>query len=51
MLAERVPDLSLAGPVRRRNSFVIRGPLSLPVITGSLQAAVAKEPAVLKPSR
>jgi hypothetical protein len=27
-LAERLPRLSLAGPVRRRSGFVIRGPLS-----------------------
>jgi len=30
-LAERMPALSLAGPVRQRSSSVIRGPLSLPV--------------------
>ena len=35
LLAERMPRLSLAGPVRRRCSFVIRGPLSLPVTTGA----------------
>ena len=35
MLAERMPGLRLAGPVRHRDSFVIRGPLSLPVATGS----------------
>jgi cytochrome P450 len=31
MLAERMPGLSLAGPVRRRNATTIRGPLRLPV--------------------
>jgi cytochrome P450 len=38
LLAERMPNLSPAGPVRRRTSFVIRGPLSLPVSVGSAQA-------------
>jgi cytochrome P450 len=38
LLAERMPALSLAGPVRRRNSFVIRGPLSLPVSVGAAPA-------------
>jgi Cytochrome P450 len=32
MLAERMPGLTLAGPVRRRNTTTIRGPLHLPVI-------------------
>jgi cytochrome P450 len=49
MLAERMPDLSLAGPVRRRSSFVIRGPLSLPVTAGSPRTALAGEPAVPRP--
>jgi hypothetical protein len=31
MLAERMPDLTLAGPVRLRNTTTIRGPLHLPV--------------------
>jgi P450-derived glycosyltransferase activator len=31
MLAERMPGLSLAGAVRRRNATVIRGPVRLPV--------------------
>jgi cytochrome P450 len=31
MLAERLPDLRRAGPVRRRNATTIRGPLRLPV--------------------
>jgi cytochrome P450 len=34
MLAERMPDLALAGPVRRRNTTTIRGPLHLPVTAG-----------------
>ncbi|MGH3189597.1 MAG: cytochrome P450 [Streptosporangiaceae bacterium] len=32
MLAERMPGLTLAGPVQRRNTTTIRGPLHLPVI-------------------
>jgi cytochrome P450 len=40
MLAERMPGLSLAGPVRRRSSFVIRGPLSLPVTAGTQRPVV-----------
>jgi cytochrome P450 len=39
MLAERMPALALAGPVRRRDSFVIRGPLSLPVTVDTRHAA------------
>lgn len=31
MLAERLPGLRQAGPVKRRNATVIRGPLSFPV--------------------
>ena len=34
MLAERMPELALAGPVRRRNTTTIRGPLHLPVTAG-----------------
>ena len=34
MLAERMPGLALAGPIRRRNTTTIRGPLHLPVTTG-----------------
>ena len=30
-LAERMPDLRRAGPLRRRTSSVVRGPISLPV--------------------
>jgi hypothetical protein len=30
-IAERLPRLALAGPVRRRNATTIRGPLTLPV--------------------
>ena len=30
-LAERMPGLSLAGAVRRRNATIIRGPVRLPV--------------------
>ncbi|MFC6344860.1 cytochrome P450, partial [Nocardioides hankookensis] len=35
MLAERMPGLRRAGAVRRRNSTLIRGPLSLPVTRGT----------------
>lgn len=35
MLAERLPGLALAGPVRRRNAMTIRGPLCLPVRAGA----------------
>jgi hypothetical protein len=31
LIAERLPGLHQAGPVRRRNATIIRGPLSLPV--------------------
>lgn len=34
MLAERMPGLTPAGPVRLRNTTTIRGPLHLPVSTG-----------------
>jgi cytochrome P450 len=30
-LVKRLPDLALAGPVKRRRTTTIRGPLSLPV--------------------
>ncbi len=33
-LAERLPDLRRAGPLRRRVSSVVRGPVSLPVRSG-----------------
>ncbi|BAL90056.1 putative cytochrome P450 [Actinoplanes missouriensis 431] len=33
-LAERVPDLRRAGPIRRRNATLIRGPISFPVHAG-----------------
>jgi len=35
MLAERMPGLSRAGTVRRRNTTTIRGPARLPVSTGA----------------
>jgi cytochrome P450 len=34
MLAERMPGLAQAGPVRRRGGTLIRGPLHLPVTAG-----------------
>jgi hypothetical protein len=43
MLAERMPDLALAGPVRRRNTTTIRGPLHLPVTAG--RTAPVRRPA------
>ena len=43
MLAERMPGLAQAGPVRRRNSTIIRGPLSMPVTAG--RAAPVRQPA------
>ncbi|MGH3277366.1 MAG: cytochrome P450 [Streptosporangiaceae bacterium] len=39
VLAERMPDLALAGKVRRRNATVIRGPVSVPVTVGSRRRA------------
>jgi len=38
MLAERMPGLSQAGPVRRRNTSTIRGPARMPVSTGRTRA-------------
>jgi P450-derived glycosyltransferase activator len=43
MLAERMPGLALAGPIRRRNTTTIRGPLHLPVTAG--RTAPARVPA------
>jgi P450-derived glycosyltransferase activator len=34
-LAERLPDLHRAGPLRRRVSSIVRGPIRLPVRTGA----------------
>jgi len=34
LLAERTPHLTRSGPVRRRNTTIIRGPLHLPLTTG-----------------
>jgi cytochrome P450 len=39
-LAERMPGLALAGPVRRRNNTVIRGPVSVPVTAGTRKVPV-----------
>jgi cytochrome P450 len=39
VLAERMPGLVLAGPVRRRNNMVIRGPVSVPVTAGTRRPA------------
>jgi hypothetical protein len=35
LLAERMPGLARAGRVRRRNSNIIRGPISVPVTAGA----------------
>ncbi len=43
MLAERMPHLAQAGPVRRRGGTIIRGPLHLPVTAG--RAAPVRQPA------
>jgi hypothetical protein len=43
MLAERMPGLAQAGPVRRRGGTVIRGPLHLPVTAG--RTAPVRQPA------
>jgi P450-derived glycosyltransferase activator len=40
-LAERMPGLTQAGPVRRRGGTVIRGPLHLPVTAGRAAAGSA----------
>jgi P450-derived glycosyltransferase activator len=45
MLAERMPGLSRAGAVARRNATVIRGPLRLPVTAGAPRAARLQVPA------
>jgi cytochrome P450 len=39
MLAERIPGLALAGPVRLRDTMTIRGPLHLPVTAGRIAPA------------
>jgi cytochrome P450 len=41
MLAERMPGLTLAGPVKLRNTTTIRGPLHLPVTVVSQPASSA----------
>ena len=40
-LAERMPDLRRTGPVRRRVSSIVRGPLHLPVRTGARARSAA----------
>jgi P450-derived glycosyltransferase activator len=39
-LAERMPDLRRAGPLRRRTGSTVRGPISLPVRTGRRPRAI-----------
>ena len=46
MLAERMPGLSQAGPVRRRSTSTIRGPARLPLTSGGAQAS-RRIPAVM----
>ena len=43
MLAERMPGLTLAGPIQRRNTTTIRGPLHLPVTASRI--APTRKPA------
>jgi P450-derived glycosyltransferase activator len=38
-LAERMPDLQRAGPLKRRTSSIVRGPIRLPVRAGASDAA------------
>jgi hypothetical protein len=45
MLAERMPGLSRAGEVVRRNATTIRGPIRLPVRAGAARARQAQVPA------
>jgi cytochrome P450 len=40
MLAERMPGLQRTGPVQRRNSTLIRGPLHVPVSAGPVPAGL-----------
>jgi cytochrome P450 len=42
LLAERMPGMSLAGAVQRRNAAVIRGPARLPVRAGPARAVPAR---------
>ncbi|WP_425552088.1 hypothetical protein [Kribbella koreensis] len=44
-LAERAPTLQRTGPTRRRNSNTIRGPIHLPVRTGTPVRRAATPPA------
>ena len=39
MLAERMPGLSQAGPIRRRSTSTIRGPARLPLTSGGARAS------------
>jgi cytochrome P450 len=41
LLADRLPGLALAGPVRRRNATIIRGPISVPVTAGARRRPAA----------
>jgi hypothetical protein len=45
MRAERMPGLSLAGPVRRRQTTLIRGLLRLPVAAGPAPVPAGRQPA------
>ncbi|GLY06365.1 MULTISPECIES: cytochrome P450 [Actinoplanes] len=50
-LAERMPGLHRAGAVRRRNSGVIRGPISLPVALTPRRSASTAAPAAGRTAR
>jgi len=43
-LAERMPDLRRAGPLRRRVSSIVRGPIRLPVRTGARALSAPRSP-------
>jgi hypothetical protein len=45
LLAERMPGLARTGPVQRRNSNIIRGPIRVPVTAGAPRRRAADRPA------
>ena len=48
MLAERMPGLTRAGAIRRRNATTIRGPIQVPVKTGAARTPRGSAPAAPK---
>ena len=48
MLAERMPGLTLAGAIRRRNTTTIRGPIQVPVTAGAARTPRGSAPAAPK---